>query len=160
MITSFWLNTMMRMAFSFGVRDMYLGLSSTAPDQYGLGVTEPSNTNYTRVKIAGFSSPENGEIHNSEAVVFPSSTSTWFTETSPAKYWCIFDSPNASGNLIASGMLSHDLTIPDDASVRIPAGQISITLNDYDTTVDHVIMLNGGEILTDADGNIVLFGAR
>lgn len=64
---------------------VYIGLSSTAPNADGTGVTEPSGNGYGRVLIGNyhqsltqkFGAAENGVSANEEIIYFPESTGSW-----------------------------------------------------------------------------------
>lgn len=64
---------------------IYVGLSSTAPNADGSGITEPSGNGYARVVIGAasqsltqkFGDPVNGVITNNVDIYFPESTGSW-----------------------------------------------------------------------------------
>ena len=128
MNTIFWRNRILSVAFNPGTTDVFVGLSSTAPSEDGSGVTEPTGAGYSRADFGAFSSPANAEIHNADPIIFSSTVSVWFTEDTPATHWCLFNGRGPSAQLLASGELSAPLQVRDQVTLRIPAGEISITL--------------------------------
>lgn len=64
---------------------IYIGLSSTAPNADGSGITEPSGNGYARVLIGAsnqsltqkFGEPVDGVITNNVDIYFPESTGSW-----------------------------------------------------------------------------------
>jgi len=101
----------------------YLGLSSTAPNVDGSGVTEPSTngTGYERIPIDCLTVPNNGKVENSEIVATPESLADWGV----MRYYVIFDS-QSGGNLLAYQQLSNERTMELNSVMIFKAGEISI----------------------------------
>lgn len=130
MNTTYWIDRIMRLAYRTGTNDVYVGLSSTEPNQDGTGVSEPSGGGYARAHLLTFSDPVNGEVHNVNPVVFPPSVASWFNEERPATHWCLFNGKAANAPLLSSGALAEPLVIRKDVTIRIPIGGISVSLLD------------------------------
>lgn len=130
MNTIYWIDRIMKLAYRTGTNDVYVGLSSTLPQKDGTGVTEPIGGGYARAHLLHFSEPIDGEVHNTEPVIFPPSVAQWFPPDAPAMYWCLFNGKSATAPLLSSGELKEPLAIRKDVTIRIPIGGISITLVD------------------------------
>jgi hypothetical protein len=103
----------------------YVGLFTAAPSDAG-GGTEVSGSGYARVVTGTMSvsgtSPTNAT--NDAAIEFaPASGGTWGTITHIA----IFDA-DTSGNMLGWAELTTARTINDGDVLRIPAGDLDITL--------------------------------
>ena len=130
MNTTYWIDRIMKLAYRTGTNDVYVGLSSSAPNPDGTGVTEPSGGGYSRAHLLYFSEPSNGEVHNTEPVIFPPSVAQWFSDETPATHWCLFNGKSATAPLLSAGSLDEPMSIRKDVTIRIPIGGISITLVD------------------------------
>lgn len=111
----------------------YIGLSSSAPTDAGTNVTEPVANGYARVRITAFTQAADGSIENTNDIVFPVSTGTWFPETRLATHWVMFDGPGANAHLLSSGTLEEPIGIWKNTTVTIAAGKVVITLTDATT---------------------------
>lgn len=101
----------------------YLGLSSTAPNVNGTGVTEPSGGGYARVQLTGMSVPTNGEITNSSAISFAKSTADWGVMT----HFVIFDAATG-GNLLIYNPMNRSRTVEADNTLIAEPGAITISV--------------------------------
>lgn len=99
----------------------YIGLFTSNPGE-GQGGSEISGNGYVR-KPATFTVSGNTGT-NSNVIEFPAATGTWGT----ISYIAVFDS-QASGTQIAYAGLSVSKTITAGDVLRIPAGDIDITLD-------------------------------
>ena len=99
----------------------YLGLFTTAPGEAG-GGTEVSGGGYVR-KAVTFSVSGNLAT-NSAAVEFDVATADWGTITDIA----VFDA-STGGNQIAYATLTTSKTIATGDVLRVPAGDLDITLD-------------------------------
>ena len=100
----------------------YLGLSKTAPNADGTGVSEMSGGAYARVSLASkLSAPNNGVVTNNKAISFPESTASWGTVT----HFLIYDA-QTGGNLLMYGAL--DPQRPMDSGVRLTINQGDLQL--------------------------------
>lgn len=99
----------------------YVGLFTAAPSDTG-GGTEVSGGSYTR-KAVNFS-VTGDTASNTAAVEFDAATASWGTITHAA----IFDASTA-GNMIAYASLTTSKTIDTDDVLRIPAGDLDVTMD-------------------------------
>ena len=131
MNTTYWRNTIMTAIYggSSG-RSYYVGLSSTTPTASGTNVTEPTGNNYSRVQITSFTTPNNGSVSNSAALVFPTSSGVWFPGNTPATHWVLYDGNSSGAHLLSAGTLESAIGIYKNTTVTIPAGEVVITLTD------------------------------
>lgn len=115
--------------------DLYIGLSSTAPNPDGTNITEPIAGNYSRVALGGLSEPINGKVSNLTDLSFPISTAIWFDSGSPVKYYVIFDSGSANAHYLSSGEFALPREICDGIQIKLISGSINITLSDSSGSV-------------------------
>lgn len=99
----------------------YLGLFTAAPGEGG-GGTEVSGGSYARQSVT-FSVSGNLAT-NTAALEFPVATADWGTITHVA----VFDA-STSGNQIAYATLTTSKTIATGDVLRVPAGDLDITLD-------------------------------
>ena len=104
----------------------YIGLSTTAPNVGGSGVTEPSTsgTGYARVALSSLSAPSNGVIKNGSAVTFNESLKSWGAVT----HYVVYDAATG-GNLLFYGALSSSKTIDPETILTLRANELTITLS-------------------------------
>lgn len=109
----------------------YIGLSSTTPTAAGGNVTEPSSTGtaYARVQLTSLSAPNDGVITNSAAITFPESTATWFSSSSPATHYVIYDAATG-GNLLMYNALTASRIIEVNTIATIKASSLYLQLTD------------------------------
>jgi hypothetical protein len=101
----------------------YLALFTTDPGETGSGTeVSTSGTAYARQSVA-FTVTDN-TASNSAAVEFPTATASYGTVTHVA----VFDASTA-GNMIAYAALSSSKTIDTGDVLRVPAGDLDITLD-------------------------------
>ena len=102
---------------------LYVGLFTTAPTDAG-GGTEITGMGYAR-KTATFTVSGTGTLAtNTSAIDFDAATGTWGTIVAIA----IFDAIT-SGNMIAWADLTVNKTIATGDILRIPAGDLDVTLS-------------------------------
>ena len=131
MNTTYWRNTVLDSVYQASSGNtFYIGLSSTTPTDAGGNVTEPSGNAYARVQISGFSTAASSSIHNTAAIVFPTSTGTWFPLNAPATHWVMFDGAGAGAHVLSSGTLEEPISILKNTTVTIASGKVVITLTD------------------------------
>lgn len=99
----------------------HLGLFTAAPGESG-GGTEVSGSGYTRKAVTFTVSGNNAS--NSGSVEFAAATGSWGTITHAA----IFDAAT-SGNMIAYAALTASKTIDTGDVLRIPTGDLDVTLD-------------------------------
>lgn len=104
----------------------YLGLSRTAPDIEGNGVTEPSSdAGYKRVELTSLGEPVNGVISNTVAINFDESTADWGTIT----HYVVYDSDTEnSGNLLMYGELPKARIVESDTIMTIKEGYLKLAV--------------------------------
>ena len=99
----------------------YLGLFTAAPGEAG-GGTEISGSGYAR---QSFSFTVSGDTAtNSAAIEFPTASASWGTITHIA----VFDALT-TGNMIAYATLNSAKTIASGDVLRVPSGDLDITLD-------------------------------
>lgn len=131
MNTAYWKNKIMSDTFINTQNVFYIGLSSTAPNSSGEGVSEPGDgVGYARVQITSFSSPSDGVVKNGNTIAFPMSTGAWFTNETMASYWVMFDGAGSNAHVLAWGPLTNAREIESGAQVAIGSGAIQIMLHD------------------------------
>ena len=103
----------------------WIGLSSTAPNIDGSGVTEPfgDNNGYARVCLNTLPPPKDGVICNNNAIIFNESTADWGIMT----HYVVYDA-STSGNLLFYGVLEPSRHIDADIVLLIDVGELVITL--------------------------------
>jgi len=99
---------------------LYLAIYTVAPTDTG-GGTECNGTSYARQTVAF--TVTNDTASNTSAVEFPTAGSSWGTIVAVG----IFDQ-STSGNLLAYGNLTTSKTIASGDVLRVPAGDLDITL--------------------------------
>jgi hypothetical protein len=99
----------------------YLGLFTAAPSESG-GGTEVSGGSYAREAVS-FTISGNLAT-NTSAIEFPVATANWGTITHVA----VFDA-STGGNQIAYAALTVSKTIASGDVLRVPAGDLDITLD-------------------------------
>jgi len=100
---------------------IYVGLYTTDPGEGDTG-TEVSGGSYAR-QSAAFTVTGNAAT-NTSAIEFPTATASWGT----IAYIGLRDASSA-GNLLASGALTTAKAIDTGDVLRIPAGDLDITLD-------------------------------
>lgn len=124
-----WMNNVMKTMYTSGPTK-YLGLSSTMPNKTGGNVHEPAAGNsYARVAVT-WTEPVDGKVYNASDIVFPTSSGAWFTASSRAGYWVLFDGASSVANVIAAGALESPIAILENTSLIIPAGMVKEELLD------------------------------
>lgn len=99
----------------------YLALYTDDPTANDIG-TEVSGGGYAR-QIVTFSNASGGQIVNDVDIVFPQATASWGTIT----HIGIRDA-STGGNLLFYGPLDISKTIDSGDQLKIPAGELTITL--------------------------------
>lgn len=101
----------------------YIGLSKTAPNLSGGGVSEPtSSAGYARVELINLSAPANGVVKNNANIDFAESTGDWGTLT----HYVIFDA-KTGGNLLMYGLLTAKRTVEASTVMTIKAGGLTLS---------------------------------
>jgi len=102
---------------------VYVGLFTVAPSDTG-GGTEVSGSGYTRKSAAFTVSGTTTLATNSAAIEFDAATGSWGTIVAIA----VFDA-STSGNMLAFADLTTSKTIATGDVLRIPTGDLDITLS-------------------------------
>ncbi len=110
----------------------YIGLSTTAPNTDGTGVSEPSGGSYARIALSNSSTaltpPDaNAMVINKNEIMFPESTANWGRVT----HYVIYDSPNG-GNLLMAGELMTPRTAETATTITIKPGQVQLQISNPD----------------------------
>lgn len=100
---------------------VYLSLHTADPTDAGTG-TEVSGGSYARQSFA--STISGNAASNTSAIEFPTATGSWGTVTHVG----VWDA-SSSGNLLFHGALTNSKTISSGDVLRIPAGDLDITLD-------------------------------
>jgi hypothetical protein len=99
----------------------WVGLFTAAPGEGG-GGTEVSGGSYVRMSATFTVSGDTGT--NSAVIEWPTATASWGTITHIA----VFDASTA-GNMLLYAALTASKTVASGDILRIPAGDLDITLN-------------------------------
>lgn len=129
MTTTYFLNSIMGNVFGSKTSPAlptryYVGLSKTAPNINGTGVTEPSSSaGYARIALDMLSEPVDGAITNNDSVTFDESISAWGTVT----HFVIYDA-ETGGNLLMYDALTTPRAVEEATVVIIKKGSLNLTL--------------------------------
>lgn len=105
-------------------KKVYLGLSSTAPQVDGTGVSEPlASAGYQRVELTNLGEPVNGVVSNDGEIQFDESSASWGTIT----HFVLFDSPT-DGNLLMFNQLSQSRSVETATIVMVKTWSLKLTL--------------------------------
>ena len=107
---------------------LYVGLSTTVPNDAGGGFTEPVGFSYARVaktnNLTNWPAAVGGAKANGTAITFPQATGSWGTIV----YAALFDAPSG-GNMLGYGALGASRTIGNAEVLEIPVSDLTITLD-------------------------------
>lgn len=104
--------------------EMWIGLSTTAPNNNGTNVTEPAaSAGYSRVKLDMLSEPTVGVVTNKTGIDFNESTASWGTVT----HFVIFDAQNG-GNLLQYGALSTPRSVEMATIMTIKSNYLNLSV--------------------------------
>jgi hypothetical protein len=107
---------------------IYVGLSTTTPNQSGTGISEPSGNAYARVAVVNnatnFPNASNGSKSNGATITFPTATGSWGTVT----YFFLADAAS-SGNILAYGALNNSQTVSNGDTLSFAISAMTLTLN-------------------------------
>lgn len=134
MNSTYWANKIMDQIYTNGTDEFWLGLSHTMPDIYGGNVSEPTASDYGRVRVVTFSAPSNGFVYNTSVLEFPICQTEWFSSDAKAAYWVLFDGSGADANVLSAGELEAPITVDTSMAVSIAVGAFGMTLTD-DVTI-------------------------
>lgn len=129
MTSTYFLNCIMGNVFMIKLsptlpKKVYLGLSSTAPQVDGTGVSEPlASAGYQRVELTNLGEPVNGVVSNDGEIQFDESSASWGTIT----HFVLFDSPT-DGNLLMFNQLSQSRSVETATIVMVKTGSLKLAL--------------------------------
>lgn len=104
--------------------EMWIGLSTTAPNINGTNVTEPAaSAGYSRIKLDMLSEPATGVVSNKSNIDFNESTASWGVVT----HFVIFDAQNG-GNLLQYGSLSTPRSVETGTIMTIKSGYLNLSV--------------------------------
>ena len=105
---------------------VYIGLSSSEPNDDGSGLNEPDSSSYSRVRTYAedWDSAFNGCIENVKKIFFPLAVENWGLMT----HFALFDA-TTGGNMIVYGTVSPSKNISSGQIPKFPAGELMISLN-------------------------------
>jgi hypothetical protein len=111
---------------AFTLPTVYVGLSTTTPNEGGTGYTEPVGNNYSRVATvaADWGSSSGGSISNANSITFPTTTGSWGTVT----YFLLFDAAT-SGNLLQYGVLNTPRAVAATNTPVFSSGSLTSNLS-------------------------------
>ena len=118
---------------SYSYSNVYVGLSTTAPDRGGSGFSEPpASAGYSRVLLGNYNQaatqkmgPANlGTSTNTDILYFPEATTTWGTCT----HFLIF-SAATDGVLIAYGALTNEISPVSGTVPIIRVGDLDMSIS-------------------------------
>ena len=104
----------------------YLGISTTAINKNGAGITEPTDSVYERIQIPNlktlFTTSANGIVSNSQAFSYEESLEPWGIIT----HWFISSAPTG-GEIWYAGSLTNSKTVEANTALLLPIGALQIT---------------------------------
>ena len=108
---------------------VYVGLSTTTPNDDATNITEPPGGNaYARVTLTNnatsWPAATGGLKENGVNVTFPTATGSWGTVT----HFFIADAPSG-GNVLMIGALTTSKTIDNGDTAQFSVGDIDVTLD-------------------------------
>ncbi len=105
---------------------IYVGLSTSNPQDDVSGLTEPNSHGYARVQTdsADWNEASSGTVSNINDITYVRATGDWGTVT----YFALFDA-ETGGNLLAHGQLSQAMAIGSSDTARFAAGELNISLD-------------------------------
>lgn len=110
---------------------LYIGLSSTAVDDAGGGITEPIGNGYARALVnnntTNFPSTSSGTIANGTVVMFPQATGQWASGADLTHFF-VADAP-VGGNIYAAGTLTTPKKFSNGDQPNFPVGSLTFSLD-------------------------------
>jgi uncharacterized membrane protein len=111
---------------------VYVGLSSTTPNEDGTNITEPSGGSYARVSTApsdwnSATLADPSVIDNANEILFPQATADWLSAAN-LTHGVLFDAATG-GNYLGSGALNTAKPVTNGDQPKIPAGDLDVTLD-------------------------------
>ncbi len=108
---------------------LYVGLSTTLPNDAGGNITEPSGANgYARVAVTNnltnWPAAVGGAKSNGTLIAFPTATASWGTVS-----WFFISDAASGGNMLGWGTLTNPKTIDSGDTASFQTGDLDITLD-------------------------------
>lgn len=109
--------------------NMFVGVSSTTPNDDGTNITEPSGGAYARVAVlpTDFNVASGGLIDNLNDIIFPKATADWLLGVN-LTHVVIFDSLTL-GNMICFGSITTPTPVLQAQTLKFLAGDLDTTLD-------------------------------
>ncbi len=133
---------------------VYIGLSSTAPNADGTGVTEPTGNGYGRTLIGTqnqtstymFPAASDGQAANSKIIYFPEATGSWGPQLT---HFVLFNSETSTqaSAVLAYAKLTHD---GEDAPISVTAANTVVLFRAGELVIKYVdaVTENDPEVTT------------
>ncbi len=127
------LNMLCGRSQSYSYSNVYVGLSTTAPDRGGSGFTEPSAAvGYARVLLGNYNQQQTQKMEaanlgvstNKDIIYFPEATGSWGTCT----HFLIF-SAATDGVLVAYGQLTNEISPVNGTVPIIRVGDLTMAIS-------------------------------
>ena len=127
------LNMLCGRSQSYVYSNVYVGLSTTAPDRGGSGYSEPAaSTSYARVLLGSYNQSSTqkmgaanlGTSTNTDIIYFPEATASWGTCT----HFLIF-SAATDGVLVAYGQLTDEISPVSGTVPIIRVGDLTMAIS-------------------------------
>lgn len=126
------LNALCGRSQSHPYQTVYVGLSTTTPNRYGGGITEPTGNGYARVLLGmaqqaqtqKMAAAANGQTANTEIIYFPEATGSWGTCT----HFCLFSAAE-EGVCIAYGALTDEIAPVNETVPIIRVGDLTMAMS-------------------------------
>lgn len=106
---------------------LYIGLSTTEPSMDGTGMTEPSDSAYSRILLTGMGEPVGGQTVNASVLDFPESVGDWGVIT----HFGIFDA-GTGGNLLMYGPLERSRTVEPETVMSFKPGMLKLSMKNQE----------------------------
>lgn len=107
---------------------VYVGLSTTTPNDDGTNVSEPSGGSYARVEttnnLTNWPAATDGVKENGAEITFPQATASWGTVTHVVMY-----DADTGGNFLGFGALTTSKSIENGDTAKFNANDMTITLS-------------------------------
>lgn len=107
---------------------LYVGLSTTAINDNGSGITEPSGGAYARVAVTNnttnWPNASGGAKSNGTTITFPPATAGWGTQI-----WAFVADAASGGNILGKGALANSRAVNSGDTVRFDAGELDLSLD-------------------------------
>jgi hypothetical protein len=110
---------------------IYVGLSSTAPNEDGTNVTEPSGGSYARISTTSgdwnaATSADPSVVDNASELTFSQATADWLSGNN-LTHAVLYDA-SSGGNFLGSGALTTAKPVTNGDIAKFAAGELNITL--------------------------------